>query len=151
MSKSQDSELYVIDRGPLLPDSIVQELGLAGIDDNHHEFVDIFNALRSAELTAEFQDIYHELHMHSEKHFWREFDYMQACEYPALVEHHAEHLRIINEMVHYRMRLQQGRLKTVQEFIDGRLRIWFQRHMNGPDMAMALYPLKQLMQKGQYR
>lgn len=149
MTANIRSDLIIVDNNQALPDTDVLVLGLVGIDDNHEEFAELLLGLEHCQDHNEYKDLYHELHLHSERHFDREFDYMQACNFPALIEHHAEHRRILNELVHYRMRLGQGRAKEVHDFVEGRLTRWFNLHVNGPDLAMALYPLRHAAQKGE--
>lgn len=146
MAKHISNDLIVVEHARLLSDSTHMELGLAGIDDNHHEFSELHQALLQTEDDILFKAIYHELHMHTEKHFKEELAYMQTCEFPAIYEHHADHLRILNELVHYRMRINQGRIKSVKGFLHERLGPWFQRHVNGADAAMAFYPTQQMLQ-----
>lgn len=140
MGSKPKTDLIVLDPNTRQAELEVHELGLAGIDDNHQEFVELLQGMEQAEEDGLFRDIYHELHLHTERHFQREFDYMIACEFFAMVEHHADHTRILNELVQHRMHMQQGRLSDVREFVTQRLTPWFQQHLRGYDAVMARAP-----------
>lgn len=67
------------------------------MDQIHREFVDMVNALESADK-APFTDGYAQLIAHTEATFAAEYTTMRNTAFPALREHHDEHQRMLGEL-----------------------------------------------------
>lgn len=113
-------------------------LGLDEMDRTHEKFIQLVKKLRVA-TDAEFKALFHELHVHTEMHFAREFMRMKESNFPALMEHHADHQRILGELVHFGVRVGQGRLKMARAFICEQLPDWFTTHLATMDSALVAH------------
>lgn len=110
-------------------------LGVHEMDATHREFVSFVAALAVAP-TAEFPALFEQVRQHTRKHFEREYALMQACDFPALREHEAEHARVLADLTHLSARVQQGSLTMARAYAQG-LPDWFRNHLATMDSALA--------------
>lgn len=129
-----ESAVVAIDLDPLI-------LGIEEMDATHREFVDLVNRMQQAKGN-ELRRLFHELMTHMELHIGRENHLMKQSGFPARLEHHSEHLRILGQLAHFRMRVDQGQEKMARAFICEQLPEWFRTHVPTMDSALAAH-LKQ--------
>ena len=110
-------------------------LGVAEMDATHRDFVDLADALQSAS-DAEFPALFAQLHEHTRAHFENEGRLMKACRFPAIGEHHNEHLRVLGELAHFSRSLSRGRLDLARQYARN-LPDWFATHLATMDAALA--------------
>lgn len=110
-------------------------LGVADMDATHREFVDLADALQAAS-DAEFPAIFARLHEHTRQHFEHEGKLMKACRFPAIGEHHSEHLRVLGELAHFARGVAAGRCGMARNYAKG-LPDWFATHLATMDAALA--------------
>lgn len=110
-------------------------LGVAEMDATHHEFVDQVAAILQAS-DAEFPALFATLVEHTRQHFENEAKLMRACRFPAIGEHESEHLRVLGEINHLKVRVAMGRLGMARAYCEG-LPIWFGHHLATMDAALA--------------
>jgi len=112
-----------------------QTLGVAEMDATHREFVALADALGLAG-DDEFPALFAELVEHSRRHFEAEGKLMKACRFPAIGEHHGEHLRVLGELAHFARGVAAGRLRLARDYVRG-LPGWFENHLVTMDSALA--------------
>ena len=110
-------------------------LGVAEMDATHQEFVELADALLLAS-DDELPALFAKLHEHTRQHFENEGRLMKACRFPAIGEHHNEHLRVLGELAHFSRSLARGRLDIVRQYAKG-LPGWFSTHLATMDAALA--------------
>lgn len=110
-------------------------LGVAAMDATHGEFVALVDALAVADDAA-FPGLFAELVEHSRRHFEHEGRLMKACRFPAIGEHHGEHLRVLGELAHFGRAVAAGRLRLARDYVRG-LPEWFVTHAATMDAALA--------------
>ena len=110
-------------------------LGLAEMDATHRQFVELADALLSAS-DADFASLYTRLREHTRQHFDDEGKLMKACRFPAIGEHHSEHLRVLGELAHFSPAVAGGRLELARRYI-AVLPDWFATHLATMDSALA--------------
>lgn len=111
------------------------ELGVADMDATHREFVDQADALLQA-TDAEFPALFENLREHTRLHFENEGRLMKACRFPAIGEHHSEHLRVLGELAHFSRAAAKGRIGLAREYVKN-LPGWFSTHLATMDAALA--------------
>ena len=111
------------------------KLGVAEMDATHQEFVELADALLLAS-DDELPALFAKLHEHTREHFENEGRLMKACRFPAIGEHHNEHLRVLGELAHFSRSLARGRLDIVRQYAKG-LPGWFATHLATMDAALA--------------
>lgn len=110
-------------------------LGVADMDATHQEFVVLVDALQTAS-DDEFPALFKQLAEHARAHFEHEGKLMRACRFPAIGEHHSEHLRVLGELAHFGRGVATGRLKSARDYARG-LPAWFAIHLATMDAALA--------------
>jgi len=110
-------------------------LGVAEMDATHREFVVMADALQAAS-DDEFPRLFNQLREHTRLHFEHEGKLMKACRFPAIGEHHGEHLRVLGELAHFGRGVAAGRLKLARDYVRG-LPDWFATHLATMDAALA--------------
>jgi hemerythrin-like metal-binding protein len=110
-------------------------LGVADMDATHREFVELADALLIA-ADAEFPAIFSRLHEHTRSHFEHEGKLMKACRFPAIGEHHSEHLRVLGELAHFARGVNAGRYGMARNYAKA-LPDWFATHLATMDAALA--------------
>lgn len=110
-------------------------LGVADMDVTHREFVELADALQTAD-DAEFPALFTRLHEHTRAHFEHEGKLMKACRFPAIGEHHSEHLRVLGELAHFARGVAAGRYGMARNYAKA-LPDWFATHLATMDAALA--------------
>ncbi|MBS1160729.1 MAG: hypothetical protein H6R15_3148 [Proteobacteria bacterium] len=110
-------------------------LGVAEMDVTHREFVELADALLAAG-DAEFPALFARLHEHTRQHFEHEGKLMKACRFPAIGEHHSEHLRVLGELAHFARGVAAGRYGMARNYAKA-LPDWFATHLATMDGALA--------------
>lgn len=118
-----------------MPWSEQYTLGVAEMDATHRDFVELADALQSAG-DAEFPALFAKLHEHTRQHFENEGRLMKACRFPAIGEHHNEHLRVLGELAHFSRSLARGRVDLARQYAKN-LPDWFATHLATMDAALA--------------
>lgn len=110
-------------------------LGVAEMDATHREFVDLLAVLSAADDGA-FPALFAQLAEHTRRHFEAEGKLMKACRFPAIGEHHSEHLRVLGELAHFGRSAAAGRLGLARNYVAS-LPGWFATHLATMDAALA--------------
>ncbi|UCV05209.1 bacteriohemerythrin [Dechloromonas denitrificans] len=110
-------------------------LGVAEMDATHRDFVELADALLVAG-DDEFPALFAELHEHTRRHFDNEGKLMKSCRFPAIGEHHSEHLRVLGELAHFSRGVAAGRLGMARNYVKG-LPEWFATHLATMDSALS--------------
>jgi len=110
-------------------------VGVAEMDDTHREFASFVAALSKASA-SDFPSLFEQLRNHTRKHFAREYQRMLECSFPATTEHDAAHARVLADLTHLSMRVQQGNLVMARAYVEG-LPAWFRNHLVTMDSALA--------------
>lgn len=110
-------------------------LGVAEMDATHRDFVELADALLVAG-DDEFPALFAELHDQTRRHFDNEGKLMKSCRFPAIGEHHSEHLRVLGELAHFSRGVAAGRLGMARNYVKG-LPEWFATHLATMDSALA--------------
>lgn len=110
-------------------------LGVAEMDATHRDFVELADALLVAG-DDEFPALFAELHDHTRRHFDNEGKLMKSCRFPAIGEHHSEHLRVLGELAHFSRGVAAGRLGMARNYVKG-LPEWFATHLATMDSALS--------------
>ena len=122
---------------PQLPWSEALELGLDFMDDTHREFVNLLARCEAAgddELPA----LWDELVAHTDDHFSREDDWMEATGFAAGNCHSTQH-RVVLQVLREGARLAAaGNLAPMRQMVS-ELAIWFPKHAQTMDAALALH------------
>ena len=116
-------------------DAARHALGVAEMDATHQEFVELSYALLVAN-DEDFPALFDRLHEHTRQHFEHEGKLMKACRFPAIGEHHSEHLRVLGELAHFSRGVAAGRLGMARDYIKN-LPGWFGNHLATMDSALA--------------
>ena len=116
-------------------DEIRHALGVPEMDATHREFVELSYALLVASDEA-FPALFIRLHEHTRQHFEHEGKLMKACRFPAIGEHHSEHLRVLGELAHFSRGVAAGRLGMARNYVRS-LPEWFATHLATMDSALA--------------
>lgn len=112
-----------------------QVLGVAEMDATHREFVELVEAL-SVASDDEFPALFSRLGEHTRTHFENEGRLMKANRFPAIGEHHNEHLRVLGELAHFSRAMARGRIALARQYVAG-LPEWFEAHLATMDSALA--------------
>lgn len=110
-------------------------LGVPDMDATHREFVEAADALLAASDT-DFPEMFARLREHTRAHFEHEGKLMKTCRFPAIGEHHSEHLRVLGELAHFACGVAAGRPGMARNYIRS-LPDWFNTHLCTMDSALA--------------
>ena len=114
-------------------------LAHAELDSTHHSFVKLLNQTVAAskdQFVAQLQQLLE----HTQQHFAQEEQLMQASKFPSLVEHQAEHQRVLGELQQLTTRAQQGRSTLLaRAYVQDKLPEWFNLHTTTMDSALTAY------------
>ncbi|MDD5273371.1 MAG: hemerythrin domain-containing protein [Methylovulum sp.] len=113
-------------------------VGYAPIDNDHDGFVNLLNALDSAD-NAQFPALFRQLYEHTEQHFERENQLMKLSAFPGESEHKGEHQRVLGEFMQFKTRVDKGLLVFGRSFVRERLPQWFGLHLLTMDIALATH------------
>lgn len=110
-------------------------LDLPAMDDTHREFVDLL-ALAEAAPDDSLLAHWSTLVEHTDEHFSREDQWMQATRFSASNCHSMQHQIVLQVMREGIKLIGSGDLATVRQMIRD-LAIWFPQHANSMDAALA--------------
>jgi len=110
-------------------------VGVTGMDDTHHEFVESVNAMLQAgdEGLAQALGAFIE---HARSHFGQEDRDMRASAYESAGCHVDEHAAVLRSAEEVRLALEQGRPEVVRAFAQA-LADWFPEHARVMDLGLA--------------
>ena len=112
-------------------------LGLPFMDDTHHEFVDLLAVVVNASdtnLLASWATLIH----HTDDHFGREDEWMEATRFSSTNCHTTQHPVILEVMREGGKRGLAGDLSVVRQMAH-ELGLWFAQHAQSMDAALALH------------
>ena len=110
-------------------------LGVPDMDATHREFVEAADALLAASDTT-FPEMFARMREHTRAHFEHEGKLMKTCRFPAIGEHHSEHLRVLGELAHFARGVAAGRTGMARNYVRS-LPDWFNTHLCTMDSALA--------------
>lgn len=113
-------------------------VGYDDIDDIHHEFVRLVNALGVAD-DREFKRLFFNLVGHTKVHFEFENSMMAHTGFPGRLEHQNEHQRLLSELQSYRDEVEQGTISSARNYVCSYLPGWFQLHVLNMDSTLAAH------------
>ncbi len=117
------------------------QLGYAEMDKSHNEFVELVNKLIIADNT-EFANLFQDLQHHTEMHFCEEYLLMKKSNFPALVEHHSEHQRVLGQLAYFRARVGLGHIKLARAFVREQVPFWFRTHILTMDSSLSAHLMR---------
>jgi hemerythrin-like metal-binding protein len=112
-------------------------LDMAVMDDTHREFVDLL-ALAEAATDDTLLTHWRTLVEHTDDHFGREDQWMQATRFAASNCHSMQHQIVLQVMREGIKLIDAGDLATVRQMVRD-LAIWFPQHAQSMDAALALH------------
>ncbi|MDQ3060521.1 MAG: hemerythrin domain-containing protein [Pseudomonadota bacterium] len=112
-------------------------LDMAAMDDTHREFVDLL-ALAEAATDETLQTHWRTLVEHTDDHFGREDQWMQATRFSSSNCHSMQHQIVLQVMREGIKLIDAGDLTTVRQMIRD-LAVWFPQHAQSMDAALALH------------
>jgi hemerythrin-like metal-binding protein len=112
-------------------------LGLPVMDDTHREFVDMLAVVDAATDDA-LLDHWSELIAHTDDHFGREDQWMQATHFASSNCHSMQHKVVLQVMREGLTRGQAGELAVVRQMAR-ELSMWFPHHAQAMDASLALH------------
>ena len=110
-------------------------VGVASMDDTHHEFVECVNAVLQAD-DADLPEALRAFTEHARSHFGQEDRDMQASAYESAGCHIDEHAAVLRSAEEVRLALEQGRREVVRAFAQA-LADWFPEHARVMDLGLA--------------
>lgn len=110
-------------------------VGVAAMDDTHHEFVACVDAMLQAD-DAQLPSVLQAFITHAEQHFGQEDRDMQASGYESAGCHVDEHAAVLRSAEEVRELLQQGNPQVVRAFAQA-LADWFPEHARVMDLGLA--------------
>jgi len=117
------------------------ELGLAGVDEQHRDLVDLINRLRlcmgHCAGQAELGEVLQALEAHTELHFRLEEQLMEESRYPQAARHRANHAAFVLRLREARCRHLDGVLIEFPTL--AMLRGWLVEHMLRADCEFGAY------------
>jgi len=122
---------------PNLEWSAALELDLPVMDDTHREFVDLLALVEAAPddtLLAHWRTLVD----HTDDHFGREDQWMQATRFSSSNCHSVQHKVVLDVMREGLKHGEQGNLAIVRQMAH-ELGIWFPQHAQAMDAALALH------------
>ncbi len=116
------------------------ETGVAEIDTQHKQLVDLLNglnyAMKRGEGTRMLGQLLHGLGNYILLHFSLEERYMKATQYPKLEQHRAEHLKFARRILEFDRGFKQGNVLLTVE-VTRYLRDWVHEHIAGCDQDLG--------------
>lgn len=113
-------------------------VGVPSIDDIHREFVALLNVVATAS-DEKLPALLAELYDHTRAHFAHEHALMVKYRFPAIIEHQAEHGRVLAELEDLQERVAQGRTAPARAYVRDQLPEWFALHATTRDSALAAH------------
>ena len=115
------------------------------IDDQHKEWIAIFNRLHNALLSSEQEalktisgDCLKAMNDYAEYHFTFEEEYLKQIDYPGLLEHRRLHRDFASQIYQYHRSVNQGEIILNTALIKI-IRTWLVNHILKEDKKYALY------------
>lgn len=112
-------------------------LDLPAMDDTHREFVDLLARVEAATDDALLSH-WRTLVEHTDEHFGREDQWMQATRFSSSNCHSVQHQVVLQVMREGITRAEAGDLGAVRQ-MSRELAIWFPQHAQSMDAALALH------------
>jgi hemerythrin len=112
-------------------------VGFKPIDDLHHEFEAIVNALNDP-AEADYGEHLLALHEHMLRHAAVEEQYMLQESYPHYAVHKHEHDRFVERVAEMRRRFDAGDVEGVRHYAH-ELMGWFAAHAHNQDLPLAQF------------
>lgn len=112
-------------------------LDVAVMDDTHREFVDLLAHVTNAS-DADLAAAWQALVEHTQEHFDREDQWMQATRFAASNCHSTQHSTILQIMREGAKRGQAGDLAVIRQMAF-ELGVWFPQHASSMDSALATH------------
>lgn len=113
-------------------------LGVEHMDRIHREFLTIARELEDCPNSL-FPERFGALVVHTEAHFAAEEAEMRQTGCPTLVEHLAEHARLLTDLRRFDRAVQAGRPAMARAFLGDGLANWFDNHLATMDAALAMH------------
>jgi hemerythrin-like metal-binding protein len=117
-------------------------VGVASIDEQHHQLFDMLNDLHTAMMNGHAKAITGELMtklvQYTRTHFSSEEGLMNSAKYPGLAEHRLQHQKLLKQVEDYSGRYQRGEI-TLSLHLLNFLRDWLTNHIQKEDHAYAPY------------
>ncbi len=121
----------------LLEKTAALSVAYTAIDQDHDEFINLLNALDTS--NTEFPALFQHLYEHTEQHFERENVLMTRSAYTGIVDHKAEHQRMLGEFKQFKSRVDKGLIGFGRAFVKDRLPQWLALHVTTMDTALAVH------------
>lgn len=112
-------------------------LDLPAMDDTHREFVDLLARVETASDAALLPH-WRTLVLHTDEHFGREDQWMQATRFSSTNCHSVQHQVVLQVMREGIALAEAGDLGAIRQMA-GELAIWFPKHSQSMDAALALH------------
>lgn len=116
-------------------------VGVDFMDKDHQQAAVIIKHLKSAE-GKDVGDLLAQFINHSEEHFAREEDMMQAVNFFAYQPHKAEHTRVLDELNAALGHVKSGMTDITGPVLAERLEDWLRNHRNTMDQVTAGFALE---------
>lgn len=127
---------------PLIAWNDSLSVGIAEIDLQHKQLIELLNRLHSSKATGKGNDvlgaILHELADYTKKHFAYEEALLAQESYPGLVEHKASHDRLTERVMKFAVEFDAGSNALSAELFMF-LRSWLNGHIRGSDRHYAAF------------
>jgi hemerythrin len=117
-----------------LPDAL--KVGVDSIDQRHEEFYALYETLKNAK-DSDFLTAFDAVILHTQGHFAEEEADMESVVYPNKSEHKQEHLKALEEMNYFRVKVVSGKLIFAKAYVRDRLGDWFRTHLLNMDNDLA--------------
>lgn len=114
-------------------------LGVDSMDDTHQEFIELVNQLGAAGDKATFVSLFAELVEHTKAHFAAENKLMAETGFPAILEHEADHLRVLGQLHRFAQKVAAGSTMMGRAYVKEQLPDWFNLHAATMDSALAAH------------
>jgi hemerythrin len=111
-------------------------VGIAGIDKQHQQLIQLLNELNTAMLAGKGREVYSKtvsgLIQYTQTHFKAEERYFDEFGYPEAATHKREHAEFVKKVAGFKAELDAGRASLsvdMLRFLSG----WLQTHIKGTD------------------
>ncbi len=117
-------------------------VGVPKFDDEHKMLLELVNEMYI--IVREHQTVDHlsvainKLVQYTQEHFTNEEKAMEEIDYPQLEEHKTIHVKLLNEVIAYKKRVENNDNEAIQEFYTF-LRDWLLTHILEEDMKYKLF------------
>ena len=115
-------------------------IGLAGVDHEHRQLIDLINRLHDELISGKDQDrielFFGELYTAISAHFALEEKFMLDQHYDRYDSHKADHEQLLDEISDLMEEAATLPLESLSEALSERLKKWFERHFHGMDVHL---------------